>query len=258
MQISRKFHLVPVVAVAVAMFGCLKAGAQPLYTSGHADLGIAYEGGEWDLHVHAEGAMIDGTEFLDQEFEADDVIINVPESVKVVDQNTSELFDIPESLGLTQGEPFWNLMQNLSDADMTDSPFLGMAAEEVDPADFDPDSITIALTGFSGPGEFTLWTDGTGVQFDTLDGLGSDDELTGFPIGTGAHTHFNYAFSAPGTYNVTLTASGTLTGGGPTSGSGTYTFRVVPEPGTIALFGLGGACLAGVVIARRRKNDRKS
>lgn len=228
------------------------------YTSGHADLGIAYEDGEWDLHVHAEGATIGGDFYADEEFEADDVRIIVPLSALVTGAPLtapfiSDFWNIPESLGLTQGDVFFNLFQNLGDTSTTNSPFVGLAAEEIDPADFVGGVITVALTGFNGPGHFTLWQDGTGVAMDTFDGIGADDVINNFPTGAGAHTHYNYAFSAPGTYQVTLTASGTLTGGGGfSSGTGTYTFVAVPEVSTLGLCAAGAAfALVGFRRSRR-------
>jgi surface-anchored protein len=227
------------------------------YTSGHADLGIGYEDGEWDLHLHAEGATVDGVFYPDQEFEAGEVRIIVPLSTQVTGAPLtapfiSDFWNVPESLGLTQGDSFYTLFQNLGDTVTTDSPYLGLAGEEIDPSDFVGGVISVALTEFSGPGEFTLWQDGTGIKFDTLDGIGGDDVLVNLPTGAGAHSHFNYSFSLPGAYEVTLTASGTLTGGGGfTSGTGTYTFVVVPEASTLLLFGLGGIVTLGFGLRRK-------
>lgn len=216
------------------------------YTSGHADLGIGFEGGVWDFHFHAEGATVDGVFYPDDEFEADDIRIIVPLSTLVTGAPLtapfiSDFWNVPESLGIVQGDSFFNLFQNLGDASSTSSPYLGIGAEEIDPSDFVGGVISVALTGFSGPGQFTMWQDGTGIKFDTFDGIGGDDVIPNFPTGPGAHAHYNYSFTLPGVYEVTLTASGILAGGGGfTSGSGTYTFVVVPEASTVLLVGLGG------------------
>jgi surface-anchored protein len=82
----------------------------------------------------------------------------------------------------------------------------------------------------------------------TRDGISGDDW---FEIGAGDHAHFNWAFSAMGTYTLTFEASGTLvedsifTSSGPVD----FTVQVVPEPGVAALLGLGGLLL----LARRRR-----
>ncbi len=235
--------------LSLLLFVTPAVSADMLYTAGHADLGIAFEDGAWDLHVHAEGAIIDGTLVDDEEFEADEVVIVAPAStfVSVVELPVADFHGIPESLGLASDASWFNLFQELSDSDATNSPFLGVAAEEIENDVFVNDEITVSLVDVVGPGEMTVWSNGNGVIFDSLDGF-DDDVLSGFPVGT--HTHFNYAFSAAGNYEVTLSATGTLVdGGAETTGFGTFTFSVVPEPSALALVALGGVSLAFV---RRR------
>ncbi len=194
--------------------------------SGHADLGLAFEDGLWDLHVHTEGAVVDGTPRDDEEFDADEIEIFVSDDTQIVTQGTSDFFDIPESLGLSQGDSFWNLFQGSLDADATGTPFLGIAAEEIALGVFEGDTVSLALSDVDGPGTFSLWSDGDGVVFDSVDGF-VDDLIDAFPVGPGSHTHFNYAFSSPGVYKVELTASGTLAGTDEvTSGRAEYTFVV--------------------------------
>lgn len=243
---------------------CLALPAQAAldYTAGHADLGVGYSGGAWDIHFHAEGAVVGGVVYPDQEFEPDEVRILVPLSTLVTGSPPgapfiSDFWDIPESLGVTQGTPFYNLFQNLADAAASSSPYLGIGADEIDSADFVGGKISIALTAFSGPGQFTLWQDGNGVKFDTFDGIGGDDVLGDFPTGPGAHSHFNYAFSLPGVYRVTITASGTLADSRQfTSGSGTFTFVVVPETSTLALAAAG--CLTALAAISRKRFSHHS
>jgi surface-anchored protein len=83
----------------------------------------------------------------------------------------------------------------------------------------------------------------------SLDGVGPEDSVL---VPAGEHRHVNWAFSAPGDYTVTFEASGILQAGSQFTDSGPvdYFFHVeaVPEPGTLALLGLGGAML----LLRRR------
>jgi surface-anchored protein len=79
----------------------------------------------------------------------------------------------------------------------------------------------------------------------TRDGLDTSDRAT---LLAGSHGHANWAFTAPGDYDLTFTASGTLAGGGDpvTSDPTTFRFTVVPEPGTTTLFLIGTGLLLGL------------
>ncbi|MFI2430549.1 anchored repeat ABC transporter, substrate-binding protein [Streptomyces sp. NPDC018693] len=80
-----------------------------------------------------------------------------------------------------------------------------------------------------GPGELRVYlTDTLGrpkVYVDSADGLDAKDS---FALPPEAHTHVNWAFSAPGTYRLTVTGrTETLDGqAGPQLGTGTFTFTV--------------------------------
>jgi len=107
----------------------------------------------------------------------------------------------------------------------------------------------LRLETFSGPGNLFVWqTDSFGSPqprlFDTSDGLSAAD---GQVISPGNHAHFNWAFTAPGIYELGLRASGTLAAGAQFTQSELTTFRfeVIPEPGSAALLlsGLGALAL---------------
>jgi len=67
----------------------------------------------------------------------------------------------------------------------------------------------------AGPGEFAMYqldTFGVPTLFmNSRDGLDGSDRVP-VPIGPGGHTHVNWAFSAPGKYQLTFQTSGTLAG----------------------------------------------
>lgn len=115
---------------------------------------------------------------------------------------------------------------------------------------FTGNRITLSLASVSGPGNFFMYgTDASGnatVLFDSADGISAADSRLFVPA---LHEHFNWAFSAPGEYDVTLVASGTLSVGAFSQSAPTsFRFSIVPEPGSAAFAVLG----ALVLTARRR------
>ncbi len=221
-------------ALAIALAGSVHAVTLNL---GDVDVGLAYEGGAWDLHVHDETTDI--------EYEPGDAVLQAGASSETTVPNDPNF----SFLG-SPGAPVWILPQ-------TEDPsllFLGIATEEIDPGTFVGDEITLTLSGVAGPGSFSLYqTDQFGVPtvfMDSSDGITAGD-FTIRP--TGGHEHFNWAFTAPGTYTVDLIASGTLAGGGGFTSSGPvgYTFEVVPEPGTVGLL-----IVAGLVAVWRFRSRR--
>jgi surface-anchored protein len=77
------------------------------------------------------------------------------------------------------------------------------------------------------------------------DGISATDAVT---LPTNSHADLHWTFSEAGTYEITFQASGEVSGA-PVAESATYTFVVVPEPGSAMLIGLG---LAGFALRRRR------
>ncbi|MFT7837877.1 anchored repeat ABC transporter, substrate-binding protein [Saccharothrix sp. BKS2] len=101
--------------------------------------------------------------------------------------------------------------------------------------------VRLTATAVEGPGELVAYlTESLGrpvTYFDSGDGLTDADTATLPPA---AHTHLNWAFTAPGTYRLALRASLLNTGGDPVPlGEGTFTFAVGVDPG-----GVGGTVLA--------------
>jgi surface-anchored protein len=109
-----------------------------------------------------------------------------------------------------------------------------------------PVTFTMVAAGAANPGNFALFNSSSAIR---LSATGSDVGTSSFSITTG-HIHYNWGFSAPGTYTFDLKASymdadfGVLE-----SDTETYTFNVIPEPtcGTLLLIGL-----VGWVAARKR------
>lgn len=221
---------------AVSLFGLSNLSAVTLST-GDVDIGIAFEGGLFDLHVHDEAT--------DTEYEPGDVLLEAGVgALTVVPAGPEFAF-----LGAA-GSPIWVLPQ-------TEIPgvlFLGLGSEEIADGTFLNNEFTLRLTGLTGPGNFFLYgVDGLGnvtKYFDSTDGFGPGDSIT---LTTGGHEHFNWAFTAAGAYGVTLQASAQLPDFTPVlSNAVTYNFAAVPEPGVVGLLGLG----LGALLLRLRRASR--
>ena len=113
---------------------------------------------------------------------------------------------------------------------------------------FPTDSVTFSMVGAgaANPGNFALFTAGSSIR---LSATGSEVGTSSFSITTG-HIHYNWGFSAPGTYTFDLKASYMdATFGALESAVETYTFNVIPEPSSGALLLIG---LVSWVATRKR------
>ena len=133
-------------------------------------------------------------------------------------------------------------------ADLEVAGSLGLIEGGVAKAGFPPGSVTFTMmaAGTANPGNFALFTSSSSFR---LSAVGSAVETTSFSITTG-HIHYNWGFSAPGTYTFDMKASYTDANfGALESAVETYTFNVIPEPtgGTLLLT----AFLVGTSLRRR-------
>lgn len=218
------------------------------YSGGHADIGVAYEDGALNLHFHAEGADIGGLEDVSGEYHPDEITILIPDHALTVRQDGPQW----AFTGNAAGQALWVLPQTHSHSHTEDHhdhevPFLGIGAEELPTGLFQGDQVTMTLLSVSGPGDFSLWTaDAFGLPTAYMSSF-DPASATALALAAGLHGHYNWGFTAPGTYQVELLITGTLLDGQTASGSGVYTFQVVPEPASLVLFALGLSRL-------RRKN----
>ncbi len=231
---TMKFFAVIVIALAGSA-----VQAENLYTQGHGDLGIGYDAGAFDLHVHLEGGLVNGVLQNDVEFEADDLIIVVP--LTTLEPRPADAAYAP--IGVGAGVNYWKLPQTEAEADAEFAPFLGLGTEELDPGNW-VTPLTIEVTSVTAPAGseyYSIFQEGLSPTFQasTFDPSATVNGNNTFSFGAGGHDHFNHAFTAPGDWLVTMEATAEHVTDGIVSGSGTYTFRVVPEPATAGLFGLG-------------------
>lgn len=216
------------------------AYAQPaILTNQHADIGVAFENGEFEPHVHDETN--------DTEYAPGDAVLQVgPASASLVPADSRFSF-----LG-TAGSRIYVLPQIQNPSLL----FLGLAAEEIETGVFTEDRIRLDLKRVQGPGDFFLYsTSGVlgnpSVSYNSRDGISAADSAV---LLAGGHTDFNWAFSQPGDYKLTVEASGTLVDGGQLlrSAEVDFHFQVIPEPGTWAIFATGSAI--GMMFWARRRN----
>jgi surface-anchored protein len=227
-------------------------------SSGHADVfGIGYVDedtpGVFELepHVHAENAIVDGMLVADGEYEPGDVTILVPQTTFdfVATGGGRPSGSEWDLIGVAAGEGFWFLPQSNTGpggAATLGTVFAGVGTEELSALEWST-PISIALQSVAGPGHFSMWLDGFTPTFaiSSADGIDGTDLLS---VAAGGHEHYNWGFSAPGTYGVTVTVSGTHATDGFKEATAIYQFQVVPEP-SVALFGLA----SGLILLRRHR-----
>jgi surface-anchored protein len=154
----------------------------------------------------------------------------------------------PVTVGTTNLGSVWVTPETEEEADTANMPFIGFSAEELAAPFTGP--VTFTMTGFSytgsGTGNFYLF-EGADLFWNSTAGTGN---YGSFSVNVGQHGHGEFAFSDPGTYSITLTASAN-NGSLITSAPASFTFEVVPEPSTYALLALGA--LAAAAWRFRRK-----
>ncbi len=220
--------------IAAALMGVisLSLNAQSLLTTGHTDVGIAFESGAFDLHIGQHEAS------PPMEYEPGEAIlaVDIAQAQSSVPSGDSWSF-----LGAA-GSSVWILPQVENPSLL----FLGLGTEELDPGLFVNDEITLSLRAVRAPGAFSMYEVGVfgspTVFVNSGDGISGADHLL---LSAGSHRHVNWAFTTPGVYEVDFEASAILADGNQfvSSGPVTYTFSVgiVPEPSALSLAVLGAA-----------------
>lgn len=212
-----KFNFIRAIVTAgvLALVGAARANDLPVLNSGHTDVGVNFEDGVWDLHVHHHELG---------EFEPEHVVLEVAgHAVQKV--SSDPRFDF---LGAA-GSPIWVLPA----MEQHDLLFLGLGTEELAPGLFSKDTVTLTLKSVTGPGHFMLYhLDPLGnpvVSMNSRDGIDASDARS---LTAGSHTHVHWAFSTPGQYRIGLQASGVLAATGETNTSDVaeYLFEVQYAP----------------------------
>ena len=235
LSVTLKFITIPTLAFG---FICQNLSAQNILTREHTDVGVGFEDGALNLHVHDETN--------DREFAPGEVTlrINSPSRTTVPGAASFGFLGAP-------GSSIW-ILPNVQNPELL---FLGIGAEEIEAGQFVGDSLSIRLRRVDGPGAFALYDlDSFGnptIFMNSRDGISATDS---FRVNAGAHGDLNWAFSSPGNYEIDFEASGVLVSGNAnlTTGPVTYHFQVVPEPSTWALIGIG---LMSIVCRKLSRNS---
>jgi len=189
---ARLLMLPAVVALAVVSATPASATGPVVLSQGHVDvIGVAFEDGVFDVHVHDEEADI---EYAPHEVQ----LVAKPGSRTTVPADPAYGF-----LG-DPGDPVW-ILPELQDPNLL---WPGIAAEEVESGVFVGDQLRVSLLGAIGPGDvsiFTVGVSGPTVLADTGNGTPDTINLT-----AGDHVHANWAFEAAGSYLLAVRVSGTL------------------------------------------------
>jgi surface-anchored protein len=223
-----------------------------VYTSGHGDLVIEFEDGQFEALLETEDdAVINGAFAPDAKFDIEDVLIVTGARF------TRPAVDLGffEPLGVANGDTLFYLPQAQADAAFWGAPWVGIELE-TDFGALAGDQAQLQLVDVDAPnpdGVFSLWRDGFPPTFfmSTADGIGPGDVLT-MLIG---HEHYNMGFTHVGLWGITFQAVGTPEGGSQLiSDPFTVQVQVVPLPAAAWLM-VGGL---GALAAVRRRSALKS
>ena len=235
-------------ATALVAFAQTSA-ASALFTSGHGDLAVGFEDGDFEFGFHlGEGndeAIVDGMVIDDVEFEANELIVQVTEQVLVESDAPADLLN---GTGTAAGDIVYLIAQ---DSSGVTSPVFGLDTEELEqPTGITWSDVTYTLENVDGPGLFSVYrTEDNSFTFNFSEALNEDS----FTFSAGGHEEQNWAFTEAGTYEITLTAAATRTEAGvgaqDFSSTEVFTFQVVPEPSSALLL---AASSFGLLLRRRR------
>lgn len=252
--------LTGVMTIAAMVAGTAVAESISTYTAGHADIGVGYLAAEkaFDPHWHTHaGAVVDGvTTTVDGEYE--------PATMMAQTWARRPTPSGGGGLAALLGVPDGTIVSAMGST--TFQPNLGFGTEELDPLAwttpitirFNP--LASTLPGGSAFGLYTTNAAGTIVVdrfFSTVSAAATDSDNT-LSLNAGDHSHYQWAFTQPGIYDLNFSWTGTHVTDGPISTSATFRVQAVPEPSTIVMLGLaGGATLTTLLRRRLRRRLRR-
>lgn len=222
-----------------AAFGTATVWAEvTTLSSGHVDIFEA----EYDQVGGDPPTLHLGVHTDDGHFEPADVILEVKNAAYT---STSAL---PAPIITILGSNAWILPADTEAAATLGVIEAGIAKVGAFP-DGNPVTFTLVSAGASNPGNFVLFNVSNTIR---LSATGTSIGASNFTLNQ-SHIHWNWGFSAPGTYTFDVRASYTdPVAGLLQSPVETYTFQVVPEPSTWAL---AGTAAVGIAVLRRLRRS---
>jgi surface-anchored protein len=196
--------------------GSMRPDFDAVLKAGHADIGVNFEEGAWDLHIHNHEP--------DTEYEPSEALLYVGSDSRVIRSG-----DSADAAYDFLGVPAGNAVFVLPQVENTNLLFLGIGGEELGEGLLEGDVATLRLASVTGPGHFSIWQAGLTATtpklfMATSDGIDASDV---YEVAAGSHAHMNFAFTKIGFYEVTFVASGIDADGNTTdSGLVTYYFQV--------------------------------
>jgi surface-anchored protein len=224
------------------LLGPLAEAALPVYSEGHADIGVRLVNGKLEIGFNLLGATVDGA-LLTDFVPVSSLAVLVPESTREArPENITGLLNF-NPIGVPAGFDIFRLSSSGTEAFITGSPYLGFGTYLLPAADF-TGAVTFQLTSFWSQkgGEFSLYQDsfpGPTFRVATADGISAADT---FQLSLGAHDHYNWVFTSDGLYSMGWTATAQHKTLGTLSASGVMSIgvtTVIPEASTLLLAGLG-------------------
>ncbi len=234
-------------SILLLSLSCGLSFAQPIYSSGHGDIGLEYDSLDgFEPHWHlGSGAIVDGNPLaVGEEYAPDALIARASTTYTTITGMSS-------TLGVADGSHVYAFGRGALQPDV------GLSTEEIDPADWTGD-ISIELTHWvlpSGTADFALFgTNSTATTvFERLFSThapGSTDNSNTLVLPVGVHEHFLWTFTETGTYELEFTFSGTHNVDGLITATETFTIQIIPEPSTAMLLVVGGI---GAWMIRRKR-----
>ncbi len=214
---------------------CSSASAA-LWTAGHGDISLRYSATpqptlsyQWTVGTGGDPATVDGAEVYDTTYSP----------ISLTPAVSNRLVASPDAI-LTGGNLLHLVPQDGTDASLLGSPFQGWNTGTIPGGLFTGNQIRLTLTGVSGPGAVSLWSNdafgGSDFRWASANGFTSDDILI---LGVGGHSHYNLGFTLPGDYSLQVLAQATFAAGGSVATPMTLQYNVVPEASSsVLLIGL--------------------
>jgi putative ABC transporter-associated repeat protein len=196
-----------------ALVGMVLAVLSPI-ADGHVDMGPRFADGRWSIQIRDDTASPVTWRNLS------DVVLQAADTAKVTipEDKTYSFLGKP-------GDPVWLLPQVQKPGIL----WPGWNTQDPEVVTTVNREVTWKLTGVDGPGRFTLFLNGEfGAPQMIFDSTKPFPQETGIEVNT--HVHGNWAFSAPGTYALTVAMTGTTKAGTPLSAGGTLRIQVGSEP----------------------------